>query len=105
MMPLQGAPSKDDLLLNREMPLKEGGPDPEKEDRVFLVRNRVSRIFFLRSSHGWFFSTVSSLLQGFHFFFYLHFAYHLLLFNDITKSNFKVLNPKFYEYLIKICTP
>lgn len=48
MMPLQGAPSKDDLLLNREMPLKEGGPDPEKEDRVFLVRNRVSRIFFLR---------------------------------------------------------
>jgi len=48
LMPLQGSPSKDDLLLHRDMPLNEGGPDPEKTDRVFLVRNRVSRIFFLR---------------------------------------------------------
>lgn len=48
LMPLQGSPSKDDLLLGRDMPLEEGGPDPEQTDRVFLVRNRVSRIFFLR---------------------------------------------------------
>ena len=26
MMPLQGAPSKDDILLNREVPLASGGP-------------------------------------------------------------------------------
>ena len=46
MLPKQGAPSMDDLLLNREVTLQQGGPDPEKEDRVMLRRNRVSRIFF-----------------------------------------------------------
>lgn len=46
MLPMQGAPTYDDILLNREMPLKDGGPDPEKEDRVMLTRHRVSRIFF-----------------------------------------------------------
>ena len=46
MMPLQGAPAMDDRLLNREVPLAEGGPDPEKEDRVMLTRNRVSRIYY-----------------------------------------------------------
>lgn len=46
MLPLQGAPSYDDILLNRSMPLSHGGPDPEKTDRVMLTRNRVSRIFF-----------------------------------------------------------
>ena len=46
MMPLQGAPSKDDILLNREVPLASGGPDPGSEDVVMLTRHRVSRIFF-----------------------------------------------------------
>lgn len=48
IMPLQGEPSKDDKLLGRSVPLEEGGPDPEKTDRVMLVRNRVSRILYLR---------------------------------------------------------
>ena len=48
LMPIQGAPSKDDALLGREKPLAPGGPDPEKTDRVMLVRTRVSRIFFRR---------------------------------------------------------
>lgn len=42
----QGAPSKDDLLLGREARLAEGGPDPEKTDDVFLIRRRVSRIYY-----------------------------------------------------------
>ena len=46
MLPLQGAPTYDDIVLHREMTLTPGGPDPEKEDRVMLRRNRVSRIFF-----------------------------------------------------------
>ena len=46
MMPMQGAPSFDDKVLDREVPLQEGGPDPEKEDRVMLTRNRVSRIYY-----------------------------------------------------------
>lgn len=47
IMPIQGYPSYDDKLLERTKQLKNGGPDPEKEDRVFLIRNRVSRIYFL----------------------------------------------------------
>ncbi|MBR4608150.1 MAG: NAD(P)/FAD-dependent oxidoreductase [Lachnospiraceae bacterium] len=42
----QGAPSKDDKLLGRESRLIEGGPDPEKTDDVFLIRHRVSRIYY-----------------------------------------------------------
>lgn len=48
LMPLQGSLAKDDIMLNRTSSLSEGGPDPEKEDIVFLTRHRVSRIFFLR---------------------------------------------------------
>ena len=48
IMPLQGSLSKDDILLGRTSTLENGGPDPEKEDVVFLTRHRVSRIFFLR---------------------------------------------------------
>jgi protoporphyrinogen oxidase len=48
LMPLQGAPAKDDRLLMRIKPLSSGGPDPEADDAVMLVRDRVSRIFYLR---------------------------------------------------------
>ena len=48
IMPLQGAPALDDKLLGRDKPLEHEGPDPEQSDRVMLVRDRVSRIFFLR---------------------------------------------------------
>jgi protoporphyrinogen oxidase len=46
LLPRQGKPAKDDRMLGRAVSLQEGGPDPETEDRVMLVRNRVSRIFF-----------------------------------------------------------
>ncbi|MEG0902228.1 MAG: FAD-dependent oxidoreductase, partial [Clostridia bacterium] len=45
-MPMQGAPSIDDQLLGRKVPLQLGGPDPAKTDRVMLTRNRVSRIYY-----------------------------------------------------------
>ena len=45
-MPMQGAPSYDDKKLGRIKPLQKGGPDPEKEDRVMLTRQRVSRIYY-----------------------------------------------------------
>ncbi len=48
IMPTQGAPSFDDAKLGKEKPLVEGGPNPETEDRVMLVRVRVSRIYFLK---------------------------------------------------------
>lgn len=48
LMPIQGAPSYDDKKLNREKPLVKDGPDPEKENKVMLVRDRVSRIYYLK---------------------------------------------------------
>lgn len=48
LMPIQGKNSFDDEKLGREKPLKEGGPNPEKEDEVMLVRTRVSRIYYLK---------------------------------------------------------
>lgn len=48
IMPLQGSPSFDDKKLKREKKLAEKGPDPDKTDRVMLVRNRVSRIYYLK---------------------------------------------------------
>lgn len=63
ILPLQGAPARDDILLDREVPLSKNSnikqlgtrerrtypaPDPEKTDKVMLNRNRISRILFLR---------------------------------------------------------
>ncbi len=50
LLPLQGAPSKDDAMLGREVVIskEKNAPDPEKTDEVMLVRRRLSRIFFLR---------------------------------------------------------
>jgi len=48
LMPLQGAPSSDDLILNRLPRMKMNGPDPERTDEVLLSRHRISRIFFLK---------------------------------------------------------
>ncbi len=46
LMPVQGKPAYDDKVLGREKPLSENGPDPQKEDVVMLVRDRVSRIYY-----------------------------------------------------------
>lgn len=49
IMPLQGAPSRDDIALHTsDKKLSPDGPDPEKEERVMLLRRRVSRIYFLK---------------------------------------------------------
>jgi protoporphyrinogen oxidase len=63
ILPLQGAPAKDDNTIGREIPITKefsihdlgsiksktfSSPDPEKVDEVMLNRSRVSRIFFLR---------------------------------------------------------
>ena len=48
LMPLQGKNSFDDEELDRIKPLDIGGPDPNTEDKVMLIRTRVSRIYFLK---------------------------------------------------------
>ncbi|MBQ3670130.1 MAG: NAD(P)/FAD-dependent oxidoreductase [Treponema sp.] len=46
LLPMQGAPAKDDIMLGRNVPLAPSGADPETEDAVMLTRHRVSRILF-----------------------------------------------------------
>ena len=48
IMPLQGAPALDDLLLKRNKKLKNDGPNPQEENNVILLRQRISRIFYLK---------------------------------------------------------
>ena len=48
LMPVQGSPSVDDIKTATEKDLSANGPDPEKDEKVFLIRNRVSRIYYLR---------------------------------------------------------
>ena len=49
ILPLQGAPARDDKILDRNIQVSEesDAPDPETTDKVMLVRERLSRIFFL----------------------------------------------------------
>lgn len=68
MMPVQGSLSRDDVLLGleeRKTFLEQDGPDPERHDRVMLVRDRLSRIYYLRRFFDYpislNFSTISSL--------------------------------------------
>jgi protoporphyrinogen oxidase len=55
ILPIQGSVSKDEILKevyyhkkSTQVKLSPDGPDPEKEDRVMLIKNRLTRIFFLR---------------------------------------------------------
>ncbi len=48
LLPIQGAPAKDDISLGRDAHVEAGGPDPECCDEVFLYRHRVSRIYYKR---------------------------------------------------------
>lgn len=48
LMPIQGAPAYDDVLLDNHKSFAPQGPNPAETDRVMLIRERVSRIFFLR---------------------------------------------------------
>ncbi len=49
LMPIQGKPSFDDKKLSRNKKLPAYGPDPEIDDNVMLIRNRVSRIYYMHS--------------------------------------------------------
>lgn len=51
ILPIQGKPSLDDIILNRKISLskEKGAPDPNQTDKVMLIRNRISRIFYLKS--------------------------------------------------------
>lgn len=48
LLPLQGKPAKDEILLGDLHTYFEGNLDPEQTDAVLLKRRRVSRIYYLK---------------------------------------------------------
>ncbi|MGD0784741.1 MAG: NAD(P)/FAD-dependent oxidoreductase [Sedimentisphaerales bacterium] len=50
LMPVQTSPAKDDIFLGRQLPPVSSNieADPEKIDKVMLIRKRLSRILFMR---------------------------------------------------------
>ena len=49
LLPIQGKNSYDDIILeNNKKTLQKEGPDPEKEEKVMLIRDRVTRIYYDR---------------------------------------------------------
>ena len=61
VMPLQGAPAFDEVLLNKNKTFTDG-PNPQIEDNVILLRERVSRIFYLKRFFDY---PISAKLQTF----------------------------------------
>ena len=109
MLPMQGAPSSDDRILHRESPINQGGPDPDKEDRVMLTRHRVSRILFDDKFYDYPISLKPETFKNFGFlttmkvgFSYLGSVFHKLpensLENFYINSFGKKLYSMFFEY-------
>ena len=48
LFPIQEMPSIDDIMLGRTEKFSNNGINPETQDEVFLKRNRLSRIYFLK---------------------------------------------------------
>jgi protoporphyrinogen oxidase len=66
ILPLQGAPARDDKILGRDIPFSKepDAPDPETTDKVMLVRERLSRIFFLKKFFDYPLSLSFNTLSG-----------------------------------------
>ena len=66
ILPLQGAPARDDKILDRNIQVSEesDAPDPETTDKVMLVRERLSRIFFLKKFFDYPLSLSFNTLSG-----------------------------------------
>lgn len=47
-MQVQGEVRFDYAQTGREVEISKGGPNPNEEDEVLLVRNRISRIYYLK---------------------------------------------------------
>ena len=48
IMPIEGNIPYDYKMTGRTTKTVKGGPDPNKEDNVMLIRNRISRIYYLK---------------------------------------------------------
>lgn len=108
IMPIQGAPAYDDLKLKREKEYAENGPDPEEVDRVMLIRDRISRIYYKKTFFDYPVSLSWNTIKGMGFvttmkagFSYLKSVFHKL--PETSLENFyinrfgKILYSMFFE--------
>ena len=111
MLPPQSAPSKDDILLGRTVPLSKGGRDPEKENAVMLTRHRVSRILFDSKFYDYPVSLKMQTLRNMGFlntlkvgFSYLHSASHKLPETNLENFYINRFGRKLYEMFFEYYT-
>ncbi len=52
-LPLQGSPAYDDILLDRKKTFAQGGPDPEKDDKTMLIKDRITKIYYGRKFYDY----------------------------------------------------
>ncbi len=52
-LPIQGKPAYDDILLQREKEFRKGGPNPEKQDKTMLIKDRITRIYYGRKFYDY----------------------------------------------------
>lgn len=111
MLPLQGFPSKDDVLLGRNVLLADDGPNPESEDIVMLMRQRVSHILFNSNFYDYPISLKLSVLKKLGFLTtlkigcsYIYSVFHKL--PEINLENFYInhFGRKLYELFFEYYT-
>ena len=91
-LPLQGLPSIDDKLINRSKQLSPNGLDPEKVDKVMLLRNRISRIYYKKHFFDYPLTLKPSTLLNMGFFTTLHAGISYLLSSIMPKKEVNLEN-------------
>ena len=111
MLPPQSAPAKDDILLNRAVPLSPDGRNPETEDAVMLTRHRVSRILFDAKFYDYPVSLKMQTLANMGFFTtlavgfsYLHSVFHKLSETNLENFYINRFGRKLYELFFEYYT-
>src|SRR5574344_332848 len=111
LLPLQGSPSKDDLILGRSVSLAENGANPEKDDEVMLCRHRVSRILFDSKFYDYPVSLKFATLKNMGFFntmkvgfSYLHSVFHKLPETNLENFYINRFGRKLYEIFFEYYT-
>lgn len=111
---IQSKPALDDKILNRNKQLPEHGADPSESDDVFLIRDRISRIYYNKSFLNYPISLDLKLITNIGIFKTIQagFSYLLTLLNklpELSLENFyinrfgKVIYSMFFEkYTLKL---